>query len=91
MSLEFVPQAPKAVTAEDVNVKNINWLNENLEGKFLTYKKIADEIYDRATPIAARIDTQLEESTSCVFDINGGAVRAASLLTRTCIRGAQLS
>jgi hypothetical protein len=91
MSHEFAPHAPNAIAAEEINVKNINKLNGQLNGKFLTYKDIADEIYNRAMEIARRIDSQIEQETSTTVPFNERALQAASLLAIASIRGAQIS
>lgn len=91
MSHEFAPHAPKAITAEEMNGKNIYKLDGQLDGKFLTYKHIADDIYDKAMEIARRIDSQIEQETSTTIPFNERAIQAASLLAIASIRGAQIS
>ena len=85
MSSEFTPQAPRVVAAEDMNDSGLNKINRALEGKLLSRKQSADEVYGTAINIAEDVDTR--EGTSIPFRKN--AVAAACLLTIACIRGAQ--
>jgi GTP-sensing pleiotropic transcriptional regulator CodY len=89
MSHAIVP--PAQTSAEDMSGKNISKLDGQLQGKFLTYKHIADSTYERAMDIARRIDTNVEATTSTTVPFNERAVYAASLLAIACIRGAQIS
>lgn len=83
--MSFAPLAQP--TAENMDVKKITALNGKLEGKFLNYKNISDEIYTKASTIAENIDTR--EATVIPFRRN--AICLASLLAIACIRGAQIS